>query len=92
MIGTLIGIIFALIILGVMWWAIQQLMGLIPIAEPFKTIIYVLCVVLLIWVLGILGIHFPPMVIQILYAIAVLICLLFLVRFLRPYWGTWWGP
>lgn len=49
-----------------------------------------LCVVLLIWVLGIVGIHFPPMVLQIIYAIAVLICVLFLVRFLQPYWGGWW--
>ena len=65
MIGTIIGIIFVLIILGVLWWGIQQLMGLIPIAEPFKTIIYVLSVVLLVcivlWViaalLGIAGIH-----------------------------------
>lgn len=48
MIGTLITIIFALIILGVLWWAAQQLMALIPIAEPFKTIIYVLMVVILV--------------------------------------------
>ena len=39
MIGTLIGIIFTLIVIGVLWWGIQTLMGLIPIAEPFKTII-----------------------------------------------------
>lgn len=65
MIGTVIGIIFVLIILGVLWWAIQQLMALIPIAEPFRTIIYVLSVVLLVcivlWIiaaiLGIAGIH-----------------------------------
>lgn len=65
MIGTLVGIIFALIILGVLWWALQKLMALIPIAEPFKTIIYVLCVVILViivlWImaqlLGMAGIH-----------------------------------
>jgi len=55
MIGTLIGIVFALIILGVVWWAAQTLMGLLPIAEPFKTIIYVVMVVILVmivlWVL-----------------------------------------
>jgi len=55
MIGALITIIFALIIIGVLWWAAQTLMGLIPIAEPFKTIIYVLMVVILVlvvlWVL-----------------------------------------
>ena len=65
MIGTLIGIIFTLIILGVLWWACQQLMGLLPIAEPFKTIIYVVMVVILVlivmWIiivlLGMAGIH-----------------------------------
>jgi len=67
MIGTLIGIIFALIILGVLWWAVQQLMALVPIAEPFRTIIYVLCVVIMVvivlWIvtvlLGMAGIHVP---------------------------------
>ena len=67
MIGTLIGIIFMLIVLGVLWWAVQTLMGLIPIAEPFKTIIYVLSVVILVLIvlyiismlLGMAGIHVP---------------------------------
>ena len=65
MIGTIIGLIFMLIILGVIWWGIQQLMGLIPIAEPFKTIIYVLMVLILVAIvlyviaglLGVAGIH-----------------------------------
>lgn len=56
MIGTAIGIIFTLIILGVLWWACQQLMALIPIAEPFKTIIYVVMVVVMVlivlWVIA----------------------------------------
>lgn len=57
MIGTLIGIIFALIIIGVVWWAIQQLLPLIPIAEPFQTIIRVLCILVLVlivlWILAV---------------------------------------
>jgi len=65
MISTLIGIIFALIILGVLWWAVQQLIGLIPLPEPFRTIIYVLMVVIMVlivlWIvaqlLGVAGIH-----------------------------------
>ena len=65
MIGTLIGVIFTLIILGVLWWGCQTLMALIPIAEPFKTIIYVLMVVILVVIvlyvismlLGMAGIH-----------------------------------
>lgn len=67
MIGALIGIIFALIILGVVWWAIQQLIPLIPLGEPFRTIIRILLVVILVliilWVivtlLGLAGIHVP---------------------------------
>lgn len=65
MIGTLISVIFTLIVIGVLWWALQQLMALIPIAEPFRTIIYVLSVIILVlivlWIvatlLGMAGIH-----------------------------------
>ena len=64
-IGTLIGIIVTLIILGVIWWAINQLLPLIPIAEPFSTIIRVLMTVILVlivlWIilvlLGAAGVH-----------------------------------
>jgi len=67
MIGVLIGIIFALIVLGIVWWAIQQLLPLIPLGEPFRKIIYVLLtilmVVIVLWViimlLGMAGIHVP---------------------------------
>ena len=57
MIGTLISIIFTLIVLGVIWWAIQQLLPLIPLPEPFAKIIYVLMVVIvvLIVLLGVAG-------------------------------------
>jgi len=66
-IGTLIGIIFLLIVLGVIWWAIQQLLPLIPLPEPFARIIYVLMIVILVlvvlWVilvlLGTAGVHVP---------------------------------
>ena len=65
MISVLISIIFTLIILGVLWWACQTLMALIPIAEPFKTIIYVLMVVIMVLIvlyviselLGVAGVH-----------------------------------
>lgn len=70
MIGTLIAVIFALIVLGVLWWAVQTLMALIPIAEPFKTIIYVLSVVIMVlivlWIISLLigmaGIHVPTLI------------------------------
>jgi hypothetical protein len=48
MIGTLIGIIITIIVLGVVWWAIQQLLPLIPLPEPFARIINVLLVVILV--------------------------------------------
>jgi hypothetical protein len=48
MIGTLIGIIILLIVVGVIWWAIQQLLPLIPLPEPFARIINVLLIVILV--------------------------------------------
>jgi hypothetical protein len=48
MIGTLISILFVVIIVGVVWWAIQTLLPLIPMAEPFRTIVYVLMVLILV--------------------------------------------
>jgi len=67
MIGTLIGIIVLLIIVGVIWWAIQQLLPLIPLPEPFARIIYVLMIVVLVLIvlyviLALLGsvVTFPP--------------------------------
>lgn len=67
MIGTLIGLVLLVVILGVIWWAIQKLLPLIPMGEPFRTIVYVLLVVIVafiaIWViitlLGMAGIHVP---------------------------------
>ena len=64
-IGTLIGIIITLIILGVVWWAINQLLPLIPLPEPFARIIRVLLIVILVlivlWIilvlLGAAGVH-----------------------------------
>ncbi len=69
MIGTLISIIFVLIILGVIWWAINQLLPLIPMGEPFRTIVRVLLTVIVVlvilWIiaalLGIGGISVHPL-------------------------------
>jgi hypothetical protein len=65
MIGTLIGVIIALVVLGVIWWAIQQLLPLVPLGEPFRTIIRVLMTVIVVlivlWVILMLlsagGVH-----------------------------------
>ncbi len=67
MLGTVIGLIFLCVILGAIYWGVQQLLALVPLAEPFATIVRVLMVVLLviivIWViaqlLGMAGIHVP---------------------------------
>lgn len=66
-IGTLVGIIVVLIILGVIWWAVTQLLPLIPLPEPFARIIHVLLIVILVlvvvWVilvlLGSAGVNVP---------------------------------
>jgi hypothetical protein len=60
MIGAIIGVIVTLIILGVVYWAVTQLLPLIPLPEPFARIIHVLLILLLVlivlWViLQILG-------------------------------------
>jgi hypothetical protein len=67
MIGTIIGLIFLCIIAGFVWWAGQQLMALLHIAEPFATIIRILIAALILIIvlyalsvlLGLAGIHVP---------------------------------
>ena len=43
---SLIGILVALIVVGVLLWGINAILGVIPIPEPFKTIIWVIVVVI----------------------------------------------
>ena len=65
MLGALIGLILLCVILGVLWWAAQELLKLIPLAEPFATIVRVLIVLvavcIVIWalmqLLGLAGVH-----------------------------------
>jgi hypothetical protein len=67
MIGTIVGLILLVVVLGVVFWAGQRLMALVPLEEPFRTIVYVLgvllTVVLVIYVfivlLNVAGIHVP---------------------------------
>jgi len=67
MIGTLISIIVTIILVGVIYWAITQLLPLIPLPEPFARIVHVLLMVLLVLVvlyvilmlLGAAGVHTP---------------------------------
>lgn len=48
-----------------------------------------LCLFLVLWVFAAIGIIIPPTVVKILWIIAALIAVLFLVRLLRPYWGNY---
>lgn len=43
--NPILGIIVLLIVVGVLIWAAQKILAVLPVAEPFKTIIYVLIVV-----------------------------------------------
>jgi hypothetical protein len=69
MIGALISVVFVLVVLGILWWGVQRLLPMLPIAEPFLTVINVLLVIVAafvaLWVismlLGMAGIHVPLM-------------------------------
>lgn len=65
MISSVIGIIFLLIIVGILWWAVTELIALLPLPSAIQRAIYILGVVLIallviyviIVILGIVGIH-----------------------------------
>ena len=67
MIGALIQILVLLIVLGVIWWAINRILGVIPLEEPFRTLVNVVLVVIvviiaiyiLLQLLGIAGVGVP---------------------------------
>lgn len=67
MIGTLIGLIIVCIIAGFVIWAAQQLIALVPMGEPFVTLvrilIYAIVLVVIIYaiivLLGMIGINVP---------------------------------
>jgi hypothetical protein len=66
-IGTLIGLIFLLIIVGLIWWGAEQLIALLPLPPAFQRIVHVLMIIILVivvlWVLlqllGMAGISVP---------------------------------
>ena len=60
MLDALIQLIIWLVIAGVIWWGIQQLLPLLPIGEPFLKIIHVILtiiivVIVLYAIIGLLG-------------------------------------
>lgn len=48
MIEMLIQILIYLIIAGLIWWAVNTIIGVIPLPEPIKTVVYVVMVVILV--------------------------------------------
>lgn len=42
---SLIGILVAIIVVGIILWGIFKVLGVVPIPEPFKTIIWVIAVI-----------------------------------------------
>lgn len=47
MLGALIQLLITLLIVGVIWWAVTQIIGLIPLPEPIGRIVNVLLIVIL---------------------------------------------
>ncbi len=43
--SLLLGILVALIVIGVCLWGINAILGVVPIPEPFKTILWVIVVI-----------------------------------------------
>jgi hypothetical protein len=43
--NLLLGILIAIIVIGVIIWGIWKILGVVPIPEPFKTIIWVIVVI-----------------------------------------------
>jgi len=64
MIGTIISVILMLIVLGVILWAVQQLLPLVPLPHPLGLIINVLItvvvVLVVVWIIAsLLGVVSP---------------------------------
>lgn len=55
-IGSFLGLLAVLVILGVIIWGAQRILAVIPIAEPFRTVIWVVLVIAAVFIcLSVLG-------------------------------------
>ena len=43
--SMLLGILIALIVIGVLLWGINAILGVVPVPEPFRTILWVVVVI-----------------------------------------------
>ena len=59
---SLIGILVALIVIGVLLWGINAILGVVPVPEPFRTILWVIVVIIAVFTfLDLSGLyHFNP--------------------------------
>jgi hypothetical protein len=61
--SLLLAILVGLIVIGVLLWGIYKILSVVPVPEPFKTIIWVLVVIVAVFVfLEMSGLyHLPPL-------------------------------
>lgn len=45
--NTLLNLVIWLIILGLIWWAVTTILGVIPVPEPIRTVVNVILIVIL---------------------------------------------
>lgn len=47
MVSTLISLLIYLVILGLIWWAVTTILGVLPLPEPIRTVINVVLIVII---------------------------------------------
>ena len=65
MVEALISVVIYLVVAGRIWWAVSTIVNAIPMAEPIKTVVNVLmvvviCLIVLYALMGLVG-HIPRM-------------------------------
>lgn len=48
MIGAMVGLVLIAVAAGIIWWAVNELLPLVPMHETFRTVVRVLLVVLVV--------------------------------------------
>lgn len=64
---NIVGLLVALVVIGVLFWAAKRILAVLPIDEPFRTVIYVVLVVVAVFILlqmlvGVPGVVWPPQI------------------------------
>lgn len=66
MINALVGVLVALLIAGLLYWAITTILGVLPIPEPIKTVvnvilIVIICLICIYALVPLLGVNVPSL-------------------------------